>query len=322
MKRAISMLGAVAVAASFILSTQAQASHPNTPTIPPVSIGCSLVTDLSHLPAPNGWPRDGHYYYCGTATATYKTSSGSTVGTMPAKLKTVLRNRNTWLLITDTPAEVNTYLGTSIPAAGVDGATSLVTFLGVPYIFISSWETVPSNEIGRVLQHEVGHAFDYAYGAQIGTPLGVSNDPNSAFWDSVQDDWDHINGLARNVVFPHGVPNRKIDQPGGTWSDYDEGPAEGQPGAKTNQQILTDLYPWIFASTPTASKAKGEFFAHLYTQYHNAFINADNPYMTAAEVGSETLNWSETFTHFVNTAETNTTSYFGVMWTDPDNFTP
>ena len=316
MKRTImSMLGAVSITGLVMLNPVAVSAQAANPPTPSAGLGCVLVNDLS------SWPRNGHYYYCGSSPSTFKNSSASSVSTLPAKVKQKLIDNDTWLIITDTVAEANTYLGTSVPAAGVLGNTARVSWGGPVFTFISSWETVGSTNMDKVLVHEQGHALDFAFG-KPNFPSGVTSNPNAAFWQSINMDWVHINGLSRAVVFPHGVPNQRVDKPGGTWTAYNEGPAEGTPGAKTNQQILQDLFPWLFGSTPTAAIAKSELWAHLYTQYRNKFIANDCPYTDAAHVGTETLNWSEVFTHFVNTAETNSVSYFGIMWTNTDNFVP
>jgi len=312
MKRAITALGALAIAAGFFLTAPAtQASHPNTPGIPPVSIGCSLVNDQTL------WPRNGHYYYCGTNTALYRNPSASTVTNLPPLVRQKLIDNKTWLLITDTPAEANSYLGTSVPASGILGNTVRVNFFGTTYVFISSWETVPSADMEEVLIHEQGHALDYAWGTTIGSPSGVSQGVG-VFWTKVGQDWTDINALSEAVVFPRGIPNKKINMPGGTWTSYTP-PAVGTPNR--NEIILKDLFPWIFGNT---SAAKAELWAHLYVKFRNKFLN-DNPYAAVPQAGGSTTNyltWPETFTHFKKTAQTNSTSYFGVMWYNTASFIP
>lgn len=307
------MLGAVAaLAVGFLFAAPAaNASHPNTPGIPPISIGCSLVNDQSL------WPRNGHYYYCGTNTALYRNPSASTITNLPPLVRQKLIDNKTWLLITDTVAEANTYLGTSVPAAGVLGNTARVNFFGTTYVFISSWETVPSADMEEVLIHEQGHALDFAWGTTIGVPAGVSQGVG-VFWTKVGQDWTAINALSEAVVFPNGIPSKKISAPGGTWTAYVPPPV-GTPNR--NQIILTDLFPWIFGSSPTPALAKAELWAHLYVKFRNKFLN-DCPYMDAVQTGGHTLNWNQVFTHFNNTAATNSSSYFGVMWYNTASFIP
>lgn len=309
MKRA--MLGALAVAAGLFLAAPAvNANHLGAPQAPPPAAGCTLVNDLA---PPNGWPRDGHYYYCGTNVALYKLPTASAFGTMNSTLKGVLRNNNTWLAIFDTKAEAATYLG-ALPA-NIDGITRRLSWAGGPiFVFSASWETIPSADMEEVIIHEQGHAFDYAYGSTIGEPKGVSQKPSAVFWTKVAADFVDINALSRAVVFPRGVPNQKIDKPGGTWTAYN-------PGTKTNEQILKDLYPWLFDGSEAAN---GELFAHLYVKFRNKFLN-DCPYAAVPQGGgvfTNYLTWPETFTHFKKTSQTNSTSYFGVMWNNTAAFVP
>lgn len=313
MKRA--MLGALTVAAGLFLAAPAvNANHLGAPQAPPPAAGCTLVNDLA---PPNGWPRDGHYYYCGTNVALYKIPTASAFGTMNSTLKGVLRNNNTWLAIFDTKAEAATYLG-ALPA-NIDGITRRLSWAGGPiFVFSASWETIPSSDMEEVIIHEQGHAFDYGWGTTIGTPTGVSQNAGAVFWTKVNADWTAINALSQAVVFPRGIPNKKIDMPGGTWTAYVPPPV-GTPNR--NEIILKDLYPWLFG---TSVEAKAELYTHLYVKFRNKFLN-DCPYAAVPQTGGGTTNyltWPETFTHFKNTSQTNSTSYFGKMWNNTAAFVP
>ncbi|MBX9723742.1 MAG: hypothetical protein K2X81_20215, partial [Candidatus Obscuribacterales bacterium] len=216
----------------------------------------------------------------------------------------------------------NYFKKTTAYPTGVLAVTTKAQFASIPgktFVIVSIPETIPVADIDEIVVHERGHAFDYAFGQQIGQ-TSVSSAPTSNFKNKVAADWLAINGLTRAVVFPRGIPNKKVSKDPITqlwvWSSY---PA---PGATvSNEQILKDLFPWLFDGS---TDAKYELFAHLHVQFMAKFLN-DCPYAAVPQAGGGTvdyLKWPEVFTHFNNTAATGSTSYFGVMWNNTAAFIP
>lgn len=308
-------IGALAIAAGFAMFlAPANAGAPPAP----VGLGCTLVNDLSV------YPRNGYYYYCGTNVATFKNTTASRWRNQPNDLNLMLQNNFTYLMLFDTKAEAESYAGGPLSSDYGVTASSDPADPSHPYVLVMVWESQGSDELAITLVHERGHALDFAYG------LPSQNDDltPSVFYQKVALDWNYINydgtsnTLSRAQMFPRGVPNKKIDEPGGSWMDYDVGPAEGEPGAKTNQQIIEDLFPWIFGKATAEQKA--ELFAHLYQQSQNSWRD-DCPYSEVPQTGGANYNyleWQEVFGKFRNVSSSQSGAYFRTMGEQGANFTP
>lgn len=293
---------------------------PPTPSVnPPPAIQVPPYT-VVHYTTGVPYPKNGHYWFMGAQPSLYDGPAVNVFATMNQTLRDKLHNNtNTHLMVWRNLNDAANYFKktTSYPA-NVLAVTTKAQFASIPgktFVIVSIPETIPVADIDEIVVHERGHAFDYAFGQQIGQ-VSVSSAPTSNFKNKVAADWFAINGLSRAVVFPRGVPNKKINMPGGTWTNY---PAPGP--TVSNEQILKDLFPWLFSGTADANY---ELFAHLHVQFMAKFLN-DCPYAAVPQSGGGTtdhLKWPEVFTHFNNTAATGSTSYFGIMWNNTAAFIP
>lgn len=320
MKRAMLALVGLAIVAGLGFSISHVAFATTTPVlhVPPVPTPKpppAYQYFTIHYTNSSQFPKNGHYFYMGTQPAFYDGAPVNTFSNINSTLKNKLHDRNTNFMVWRHLDDADDYLGSTTPP-GVEAKTTLSTFPSRPgyeFVIVNIPETIPVADIEEIVIHEQGHAFDYAFGPQIGAQR-VSKAATSNFKNKVAADWLYINGLARNVVFPRGVPTQKIDKPGGTWTPY---PAPAP--TVTNEQILKDLYPWLFNGSDDAN---AELFAHGYQAFRNAFLD-DCPYQAVGGAGGPNkLTWEETFTHFRNLKANITGGYFRTMWYQTGSFIP
>ena len=323
MKRATTMLGALAVAAAGFLfaAPAAHATHDGTPTNPG---GCTLVTTSSN------WPGNGHYYDCGDQSALDAKSYS-----LPPHLKTKMADENVWVILWKRPHDADTYYGWTgnnrwqVPYRNY-GATIEASQGGNDFIIVNLFERVrghdtcsdtqfcvmTSSQLGDAYDHEVGHALDLAY--------GEPSKNSSTFSTARTDSFDTLNDFAESNVFPNGVPTKK-NTGGSTWVTYTIPPTSDPD---RNEKIVKELWPEQFDNT---DEAKAELFAYAYQDYRGGLAPFDwtNPYGDDYTLTSPHPNGTklvdledvykrlEDLTKFGGSPK----KYFHKLWTD-DTFTP
>lgn len=321
MKRAITALASLAILAFTASVTMADypgaTGHiPPTPSPKPLP---AFQYFTIHYTTGAQFVRNGHYFYMGTNPSHYDGGPANAFSSMNSQLRTILHDNNVNFLVWRHLDDAADYYNVSPWAPDVEAVTLRAQFISRPgkaYIMVNIPETIPVGNVSAVTVHEQGHAFDYAFGNQIGSPAGVSQAATSNYKNKLAADWLYINGLNRNQVFLQGVPNKRTtDKAGTTWIAYNPSPTA------TNEQIIKDLYPWLFDGS---ADANSELFAHFYQAFQNAWVD-DCPYSAVPDGMGGTvkyLNWPNTFTHFRNVKANISGGYFRTMWYQTGSFIP
>jgi hypothetical protein len=268
------------------LSPQVRAQ--GTPPLTPA--GCVHVT------TDRGYPGNGYFFYCGSQGATYRPGQNdpakNAASTIPPHLKTTLQHGHAYLYVF---RNVDQFLGEfpevgakdpTVEDHGVSGYTYQDEASGVirsaVFEHVRGVGPVSQPDMVTTTKHEVGHALDLVWGKASA---------QAKYQSLLASDWKTLNGFKRSALFPNGLP-------------------KPYPPTWTNEQIVKDLWPRVFAPDP--QKGYAELYAWEFCAQASCNLEVDNPYYPALRLSPLLIPLSK----FPKTRQ-----YFKELWYN-ENATP